>query len=93
LFANSLGDLAQFDFRGMKDRVLLLLLQPFFQSRQFKQMDPLERPAVRFGDCVELFLRFRQGDVQPALPAFLAIQKILQRQGGFARSGIAFDQV
>jgi hypothetical protein len=47
----------------MVDGIFRVVLKLRFERAEFQQVNAFERPAVRFGDLVELFRRFRQSDI------------------------------
>jgi hypothetical protein len=48
---------------------------------------------MRFGDLLELDVRFRERDVEDAFAVANAFEEKLQGEGGFAGAGIALDEV
>ena len=81
-----LGRLGQLHLRGMEQRVLVVAAQRI-GGRQLEQLDPLEGPAVRRRDHLELFPGLGQRDVDAPLAAPVPFQQELQGQRRLADPG------
>jgi hypothetical protein len=60
---DQLRRLVQLHFRRMKDRQLAIGIERRFRRNKLEECDTVERPAVAFGDELQLALRLRQRDV------------------------------
>src|SRR5688572_22491064 len=56
-------------------------------------MDFIERPPMRFCDGVQLFGRFREGDVHPLLALAGSLQKELESQRRLTHAWITLNEV
>jgi hypothetical protein len=54
------------------------------QGGELDNFNPLERPAVGFRGGLQLFLRLRERDVEPALALGCSLSEEMQRNGGLA---------
>ncbi|MNI57000.1 hypothetical protein D3C73_1120330 [compost metagenome] len=92
-FKNLFGGLAQFQVRGIQQRLLVLGRQQAFGGRQFEDMDiVVQLPAMGARTLAQFAFGFRQGDVQRAFAGFGAGQQKVQGDRGLAGTGFSLKQ-
>ncbi len=84
---------AELHLPGVQDRLLAAFAEHLLGRGKLEQLKAGEVPAVRRGDGAELLAGFRQGDVEAGLALLQTLEQELEREGGLARPGGAFDQV
>src|SRR3954466_10667346 len=82
--------LAQFDFGGVIQRVLILLAAAFHR-RKLEQLETVERPAMRRGDGAQLLFGLRQRHIQADLALQPSLEQELHRERRLPGPGIALD--
>ena len=77
----------------MKQRQLLVRIETRFRRHQLENVDSGQGPAVTSDHGPQFTLALGQRDVEAGLPLSNAFQQKLQRHGGLAGPGAAFDQI
>jgi hypothetical protein len=65
---NPLRGFAELQVGGIKQALLLVVVEQAFRRHQLENLDPVQRPAVRRGAHPQFVLGLGQGDVERALP-------------------------
>ncbi len=68
-------------------------LQLFFQGGEFEEVNPVQGPSVGADDLLQLGAGFRERDEHAAFIMPAALQQKLERESGFADSGIALQEI
>ena len=90
---NLFGGFAEFEVGRIEQALLLLGIQQAFRRQQFEHLDAVvQRPAMRGGAVAQFALGFGQRDVKAFFAGLRAFEQELQRNGGLAGAGRAFEQ-
>ena len=88
-----LGGFAEFEIGGIEQALLLLRIKQAFRRQQFEDFYAVvERPTMRRRALAQFTFGLRQSDVEAFLPGLGALEQELQRHGGLAGAGCAFQQ-
>jgi hypothetical protein len=90
----AIGGLFEIDLRGLEERVLLARLPGCgLDRREVVERDPVEAPAVRRGNRMDLLVRLREADVEPELAVGGPVEEELQRERRLAGARITLNQM